>query len=77
MKRCGGKWSFVFFLVVLSVAVFLATTAGFAQTPKRGGWLKVATDDTAMGLDPHLSITNSTFTFEERRQIPQWSGNDG
>lgn len=65
MKRCGGKWSFVFFLVVLSVAVFLATTAGFAQTPKRGGWLKVATDDTAMGLDPHLSITNSTFTFTE------------
>jgi len=25
----------------------------------------VATDDTAVGLDPHLSITNSTFTFTE------------
>ena len=41
------------------------TVSGFAQTPKRGGWLKVATDDTAIGLDPHLSITNSTFTFTE------------
>ena len=37
----------------------------FAETPKRGGWLTVATDETAVGLDPHLSIVFSTFTFTE------------
>jgi peptide/nickel transport system substrate-binding protein len=37
----------------------------FAETPKRGGWLTVATDSTAVGLDPHLSIVHATFTFTE------------
>ena len=64
MRRTArtGKWVGVT-LLILAVVCMAAT--GFAQTPKRGGWLKVATDDTAIGLDPHLSITNSTFTFTE------------
>ncbi|NIS61165.1 MAG: hypothetical protein GTO13_10825 [Proteobacteria bacterium] len=40
-------------------------TPAFAETPKRGGWITVATDETAVGLDPHLSIVFSTFTFAE------------
>ena len=61
-KRRYCKWLVV---TLLFLAVVCMTVTGFAQTPKRGGWLKVATDDTAIGLDPHLSLTNSTFTFTE------------
>ncbi len=36
-----------------------------AQAPKRGGWLKVATDSTAVGLDPHLVLAFASYTFFE------------
>jgi peptide/nickel transport system substrate-binding protein len=53
-------------LLVILVAVFVCPIdPSSAQTPKRGGWLKVATDAEAVGLDPHLSMVMSTFTFTE------------
>ena len=37
----------------------------FAEKPKRGGRLTVATDATPVGLDPHLSLAGSTLIFAE------------
>jgi peptide/nickel transport system substrate-binding protein len=54
----------VFLGLFFCSAVFLSSPAS-AETPKKGGWLTVATDSTAVGLDPALSITFSTFTFTE------------
>lgn len=52
-------------LCVFLVILVWQISPAFAQTPKRGGWLKVATDDSAVGLDPHLAMVMSTFTFTE------------
>jgi peptide/nickel transport system substrate-binding protein len=65
MMNYRKKWYLVVFLgLFFCSAVFLSSPSA-AETPKKGGWLTVATDSTAVGLDPHLSITFSTFTFTE------------
>lgn len=54
------------YCLVIFVSIFVCgIDTSSAQTPKRGGWLKVATDAEAVGLDPHLSMVMSTFTFTE------------
>ena len=59
-KRC------MIYCLVIFVSIFVCgIDPSSSQTPKRGGWLKVATDSAAVGLDPHLSMTMSTFTFTE------------
>ena len=59
-KACIGVMLGIFFLVIA-----WQMSPAIAETPKRGGWINVATDSTAVGLDPHLSITFSSFTFTE------------
>ena len=61
--------------ILLVVSLVLIFTAGLifvvssptqaAGTPKRGGRLKVATDSTAVGLDPHLILAFASYTFFE------------
>jgi peptide/nickel transport system substrate-binding protein len=52
-------------LGILFVVIAWHMSPAIAETPKRGGWLTVATDSTAVGLDPHLSIVHATLTFTE------------
>ena len=59
------KWQILGFLGVLLLTMTLMTNPVLGETPKKGGWLTVATDATAVGLDPHLSIVFSTYTFTE------------
>jgi peptide/nickel transport system substrate-binding protein len=50
------------------VLCYIIVSSGFVlaqETPKRGGWLKVATDAAPVGLDPQLSAAWSTLTFVE------------
>ena len=49
--------------LVLAVLFFSAGQA--AEAPKRGGWMKVATDSTAVGLDPHIAIAFASSTYFE------------
>jgi len=65
MNNYLRKWQVFVFSGVFLLAMALSTNPAFAETSKRGGWLTVATDSTAVGLDPHLSIVFSTFTFAE------------
>lgn len=65
MMSSLGKRRVVFFLAIFLAIFVCQVDLSSAQTPKRGGWLKVGTDDSAVGLDPHLSIVMSTFTFTE------------
>ncbi len=65
MNNYFRKWQVFVFSGVFLLAMALSTNPAFAETPKRGGFLTVATDSTAVGLDPHLSIVFSTFTFTE------------
>jgi len=56
-------------VVILGISFLLIAwqmNPAIAETPKRGGWLTVATDSTAVGLDPHLSIVHATLTFTEQ-----------
>jgi peptide/nickel transport system substrate-binding protein len=64
------KWQLFGFLAVLLLTTALMTTPVLAETPKHGGFLTVATDSTAIGLDPHLSITDATHTFTEHVYEP-------
>ena len=64
MRSYRKKRVFSFFWILLLSTVLSATPA-LAETPKKGGWLTVATDATAVGLDPHLSIVFATYTFTE------------
>ena len=54
-------------LVIAFVASFIVTSPSTAQAaePKRGGWMKVATDSTAVGLDPAHAIAFSSSTYYE------------
>ena len=58
----------VFFLVpfvtlfVFSLMMILPLSITAAETPKRGGWITVATDDAAIGFDPHLTIETTGFS---------------
>lgn len=65
MRNYRKTWRVLSFLGILLLATVLSATPALAETPKKGGWLNVATDATAVGLDPHLSITFSTYTFTE------------
>jgi peptide/nickel transport system substrate-binding protein len=65
MKNYRPKWYFVVFFGLFILSFALSGSPAAAETPKKGGWLTVATDETAVGLDPHLSITFSTSTFTE------------
>ncbi len=67
MKKCFSKFSIIYLFFFLSVGfVFISSSVGQAtEVPKRGGWLKVATDSTAVGLDPHLTLAFSSYTFLE------------
>jgi len=65
MIRCFRSAYLLGLLSVLFLIFLWLMSPASAQTPKRGGWLKVATDDSAVGLDPHLSLVMSTFTFTE------------
>ncbi len=52
--------------ILLSIVLLISSQTVLAdQDPKRGGWLKVATDSTAVGLDPHLVLAFSSYTFLE------------
>jgi len=50
------------------ILCFMIVSSSFVlaqETPKRGGWLKVATDGAPVGLDPHLSVSFTTLCFIE------------
>ena len=59
------KARIVVMLGILILLIAWQMNPATAETPKRGGWLTVATDSTAVGLDPHLSIVHATLTFTE------------
>ncbi|MBW1995273.1 MAG: hypothetical protein JRI77_12630, partial [Deltaproteobacteria bacterium] len=65
MKNYRKTWRVISFFGILLLATGLLAAPVLSETPKKGGWLTVATDATAVGLDPHLSITFSTYTFTE------------
>jgi len=52
------------FLFTAGIAVTVSSTTQAAE-PKRGGWMRVATDSTAVGLDPHIAIAFSSATYFE------------
>jgi len=54
-------------LVIAFAASFILTSPSTAQAaePKRGGWMKIATDSTAVGLDPAIAIAFSSSTYFE------------
>ncbi len=54
----------LFLSLVLFFAVIIPSTTQAAE-PKRGGWLTVATDSTAVGLDPQITIAFSSATYFE------------
>jgi len=53
--------------VIAFAASFILTSPSTVQAaePKRGGWMKVATDSTAVGLDPAIAIAFSSSTYYE------------
>ena len=65
------KKYFIPFMVVSLVIAFAAslilTSPSTAQAaePKRGGWMKIATDSTAVGLDPQIAIAFASSTYFE------------
>jgi len=66
MSNYFRKWQFiVFFGVFVLFFTLLASPVG-AETPKRGGWITVATYTDPIGLDPHLTRSFSTFMFTEQ-----------
>lgn len=59
-------WTVSLVLVLaLSFVIIFSSTGQAAETPKRGGWLKIATDATAVGLDPHIAIAFASSTYFE------------
>jgi len=55
------------FLIIAFAASFILTSPPTAQAaePKRGGWMKIATDSTAVGLDPAIAIAFASSTYFE------------
>ncbi len=55
-------------MILLGVSLLVfgwVVSPASGQTPKRGGWLNVALDSSAVGLDPHLTDADSTYRFVE------------
>lgn len=50
------------FLLVIAWQI----TPALGETPKRGGALTIVTDRSAVGLDPHLSMSGATLVFSEQ-----------
>ena len=65
MRSYRKTWQVLSFVTIFLLATVLSATPTQAETPKKGGSLTVATDATAVGLDPHLSIVFATYTFTE------------
>jgi peptide/nickel transport system substrate-binding protein len=69
MSNYFKKWRILALGIVLILELLLSWVwqvgPVFAETPKRGGLLTIATDDSAIGLDPHLSLAGSTIMFTE------------
>ena len=67
MKNCL-KIYLVVFTILAFFSCLLVMSPGplqAAEKPQRGGWLKVGTDSTAVGLDPHLVLAFASYTFFE------------
>jgi peptide/nickel transport system substrate-binding protein len=48
-------------VVILAAALTAFATGALAQTPQKGGTLQIATDQSPVGLDPHIATAFSTF----------------
>ncbi len=67
MKNCPRTY-FLIFAILAIFSCLLVLIPGLihaAEKPQRGGWLNVATDETAVGLDPHLVLAFASYTFFE------------
>jgi len=51
--------------ILFTASVITVSQSVQAAEPKRGGWIKVATDSTAVGLDPHIAIAFASSTYFE------------
>lgn len=51
--------------MLFAASVIIASSSAQAAEPVRGGWMKIATDSTAVGLDPAINIAFSSSTYFE------------
>ena len=66
MKKYFRDFVFIALAFVFAAGIVVAASStSQAAEPKRGGWITVATDSTAVGLDPAISIAFASSTFFE------------